>query len=170
MKKKSEKGLVIVFTGDGKGKTTAALGTAVRMLNCGKKVAMVQFFKSNSQRLALSAQLKVWSFGGGFTWQIAYEENGQTVQRAWKKCLELLREPKYALVIFDEINIALKYKFLKTADVIQALKKRPALQHVILTGRGAPRELIKAADLVTEMKCVKHPFSKGIPAQPGLDF
>jgi len=164
------KGLILAFTGDGKGKTTAAIGTALRMLRHGKRVGMVQFFKNRTRDLGFGSRFKTWSFGGGFTWEIAREENLKAAQRAWKKCCELLKDPKYHLVILDEIHIALKYKFLKTPEVIKALKEKPAAQHVILTGRGAPQAILRLADLVTEMKCVKHPFKKGTPAQPGIEF
>lgn len=172
MKKKNIKknGLIQVYTGDGKGKTTAAMGCALRMISHGKRVGMVQFFKLRTPNFVLCTKFKVWNFGGGFTWRVARKENAQAVQNAWEKCVELLRDPKYPMVIFDEINIALKYKFLRAADVIRALKKKPAAKHVILTGRGAPKALLNAADLVTEMKCVKHPFSRGILAQPGIEF
>jgi len=168
--KKKNKGLVLVFTGNGKGKTTAAVGCAVRMIRHGKRVGMVQFFKLPSEHILPHSKFRVWSFGGGFTWSTAKEENAVSVQKAWAKCLELLRDPEYHMVIFDEIHIALKYKFLKTASVVNALKKRRPHQHVILTGRGAPNALIRAADLVTEMKCVKHPFQQGILAQQGIEF
>jgi cob(I)alamin adenosyltransferase len=178
------KGLILVFTGDGKGKTTAALGTALRMTGHGKRVAMVQFFKrstvngqcSTEKKKTLSAArcplsgFQVWSYGGGFTWKVAREVNQRAVDKAWKQCRELLNDPKYSLVIFDEIHIALKYKFLKVAEVIRALRRRRPGQHVILTGRGAPPALIRFADLVTEMKFVKHPFKRGVPAQPGIEF
>jgi cob(I)alamin adenosyltransferase len=175
------RGLILVFTGDGKGKTTAAMGTALRMVGHGKRIGMVQFLKQgagNGERgtgeikavKKFGSQFNVWSFGGGFTWSTSREENAKAVQKAWKKCCALLEDSKYSLVVLDEIHIALKYKFLKVAEVIKALKKRPAAQHVILTGRGASRELIKVADLVTEMKCVKHPFKRGILAQPGIEF
>jgi len=164
------KGLILVFTGDGKGKTTAALGTALRMVSQGKRVGVVQFFKKGTRDSFFGTRFKTWGFGGGFTWGTAREENLKAVQKAWGKCRELLKDPKYSLVILDEIHIALKYKFLKATEVIKALKKRPAAQHVILTGRGAPRGLLKVADLVTEMKCVKHPFQRGILAQPGIEF
>lgn len=179
---KKRKGLIIVLTGDGKGKTTAAFGVALRILGHGGRVGVVQFFKYPVKNKALDregafralkkfgSRFRLWSFGGGFTWQVAREKNQKAVDQAWKKCRELLRDPKYALVIFDEIHIALKYKFLKTSEVVQALQKKPASQHVILTGRGAPRSLIPMADLVTEMKCLKHPFRQGVPAQPGIDF
>jgi len=196
---KKRPGLILVFTGDGKGKTTAAIGTALRMVSHGGCVAMVQFFKRathNAQRttkvsalsvdrcalshgkeageLIMAHQLgslfRVWSFGGGFTWQVAHEENAKAVRKAWRKCRELLPDPKYDLVIFDEIHIALRYKFLKATDVLKALKAKWPTQHVILTGRGAPKAILKIADLVTEMTCVKHPFDQGIPAPKGIDF
>ncbi len=176
------KGLIQVYTGDGKGKTTAAFGVALRTLGHGGRVGIVQFFKYSVANKALDkegafralkkigSRSRVWSFGGGFTWETALDENLKAVQRAWKKSRELLKDSKYQLVILDEIHIALEYKFLKTSEVIRTLKKRPVLQHVILTGRGAPRSLLRAADLVTEMKCIKHPFLKGILAQPCIDF
>lgn len=179
---KRPRGLIQVYTGDGKGKTTAALGVALRVLGHGGRVAVVQFFKYPVKSKALDREgafralkkfggrFNVWSFGGGFTWRVAREENAQAVQKAWKKFGELLKDPKYDLVIFDEIHIALKYKFLKSSEVINALKKRPAAQHVILTGRGAPQAVIRLANLVTEMRCVKHPFERGILAQPGIEF
>jgi len=179
---KQAKGLIQVYTGDGKGKTTAAFGVALRALGHGGRVGIVQFFKYPVKSKArdregafrafrkFSDRFRVWSFGGGFTWRVAREENAKAVQKAWKKCCELLRDRKYNLVIFDEIHIALKYKFLTTSEVIKVLKKRPDGQHVILTGRGAPRALLHAADLVTEMKCVKHPFPCGIRAQAGIEF
>jgi cob(I)alamin adenosyltransferase len=162
-------GLILVFTGDGKGKTTAALGAALRMISHGGRVGMVQFFKVSMARVSWPG-FRVWSFGGGFTWQVPREENARVVAKAWEKCRALLRDAKYDLVIFDEIHIALKYKFLKSSEVIKALKAKRPSQHVILTGRGAPKSLLKMADLVTEMKCLKHPFDKGIPAVPGIDF
>ena len=178
----TKKRLVLVFTGDGKGKTTAAFGMALRILGRGGRVGVVQFLKYPLKSKALNregafralekfqSQFRVWSFGGGFTWRVGREENAQAVQKAWKKCRELLKDPKYQLVILDEIHIALKYKFLKSSEVTQALKKRPAAQHVILTGRGAPEAILRVANLVTEMKCVKHPFHRGVLAQPGIEF
>jgi cob(I)alamin adenosyltransferase len=176
-------GLIQVYTGDGKGKTTAAFGVALRMLGCGQRVGIVQFFKypvtskSADKEGAFCAlrkfggKFRVWSFGGGFTWKVAREVNTRAVAKAWKQCKVLLRDPRYSLVIFDEIHIALKYKFLKTSDVIQALKKKSASKHVILTGRGAPAALLKVADLVSEMKCVRHPLrTQGILAQRGIEF
>lgn len=171
---KKQKGLILIFTGNGKGKTTAAFGAALRMIGHGKKVAIVQFLKSDSGECKaarmLGSRLKVWSFGGGFTWQVSRAENQKAVSHAWKKCVQLLRDPQFSLVILDEIHIALQHRFLKVEDVIKAIKTRRAGQHVILTGRHAPAALIRIADLVTEMKCVKHPFQKGAPAQRGIEF
>lgn len=164
------KGLIIVFTGNGKGKTTAAMGCALRMISHGKRVAMVQFFKKETRDSGLGTRFKTWGFGGGFTWKTARKENAKSVRRAWKKCAELLRSPKYHLVILDEIHIALRYKLLKVSDVARALKRKQPGQHVILTGRGAPQPILRLADLVTEMRCVKHPFRRGVPAQPGIEF
>mgnify|MGYP001769338227 CR=1 FL=1 len=164
------KGLILVFTGDGKGKTTAAVGSAVRMMKHGKRVGMVQFFKAPGRHILPHGKFRVWSFGGGFTWKVPRAENIRTVQKAWKKCRELLKDPKYALVIFDEIHIALHYRFLKISEVIKALKNKPAMKHVVLTGRDAPKSLQAIADIVTEMKCVKHSFDRGIPAQLGIEF
>ena len=169
------KGLILVFTGDGKGKTTAAFGTALRTIGLGKKVAIVQFFKSwkvsEWEPLErLSPACRLFHCGGGFTWETARKVNQAAADRAWKTCRALLRNKKYSLVIFDEILIALRYKFIKTPDLLKALRGKVPNQHVILTGRGAPKSIVQLADLVTEMKCVKHPFQKGIPAQAGLDF
>jgi cob(I)alamin adenosyltransferase len=175
-------GLIQVYTGNGKGKTTAALGMALRILGHGGRVGVVQFFKYPVPSLTLdkegafrvlrkfSGRFRVWSFGGGFTWRVARGENANAVQKAWKKCCELLKDPKYDLVIFDEIHIALRYKFLKASDVVKAFRRKRSGQHVILTGRGAPQAIIRLADLVTEMKCVKHPFHRGILAQAGIEF
>jgi cob(I)alamin adenosyltransferase len=178
---KKHPGLILVFTGSGKGKTTAAFGVALRTLGRGARVGVVQFFKpeegnggrGTGETKAMEkfgSLFKVWSFGGGFTWRVAREENLKAVQKAWKQCCQLLKDPKYDLVIFDEIHIALRYKFLKVSDVAKALKSRRLGQHVILTGRGAPQAIIRLADLVTEMKCVKHPFTRGVCAQPGIEF
>jgi len=176
------KGLIQVYTGDGKGKTTAAFGVALRTLGHGGRVGVVQFFKYPITSKALDregafralkkfkSRFHVWSFGGGFTWRVAREENAKAVQKAWTKCCELLKDPRYDLVILDEIHIALRYKFLKASEVVTALKRRRSGQHVILTGRGAPPAIIRLADLVSEMRCVKHPFKDGILAQAGIEF
>ncbi len=170
------RGLIQIYTGAGKGKTTAAFGAALRMLGHGQRVGIVQFFKDPDKDGALHAlrrfgrKVRVWSFGGGFTWEATREANAKSVAEAWEQCKTLLRDPKYPLVIFDEVHIALKYKFLKTSEVVKALKRKPQGKHVILTGRGAPAMLIKTADLVTEMKCVRHPLCGGCQTQRGVEF
>ena len=171
----SKIGLILVFTGDGKGKTTAAFGTALRTIGCGGRVAIVQFFKSQKTSewgplLRLAPSCRLFRCGGGFTWDTSREVNQKVSEKAWKNSRALLRAPEFSLVIFDEIHIALRYKFLKVSDVVKDLRGRVPSQNVILTGRVAPRSILKLANLVTEMKCVKHPFSKGVPARSGIDF
>ncbi len=172
-----KKGLIIVNTGDGKGKSTAAFGTALRALGQGHKVAIVQFIKGNWKTgegeffKKLKGRAQIHSMGEGFTWDTRdFKRDVAAAQRAWNKCREFLHDDAHQLVIFDEINCAMAYNFLDVKKVVAQLKKKPPLKHVILTGRGAPKELIELADLVTEMKCVKHPYVQGIPAQPGVDY
>ncbi len=172
-----KKGLILVNTGDGKGKSTAAFGTALRALGQGYKVAIVQFIKGNWKTgegeffKKFKGQAQIHSMGDGFTWDTKnFEEDVKTAARAWEKCRELLHDDTHHLVVFDEINCAMAYNFLDAKKVVVELQKKPPLKHVILTGRGAPQELIELADLVTEMKCVKHPYTKGIKAQPGIDY
>ena len=176
-KKFVKKGLILVFTGGGKGKTTAALGTAFRALGRGWNVAMVQFIKGVWKTGEAEAakkfgeRFKLYSMGEGFTWDTQnFERDVQKAEEAWEKCRGLLHDQEHSLVIFDEIIYALKYQFLDENKVIAELKKKPPLKHVLLTGGGASRKLIKIADLVTEMKCLKHPFQQGILAQPGIDY
>ncbi len=172
-----KKGLILVNTGDGKGKSTAAFGTAVRALGRGYKVAMVQFIKGKwktgeekSFKL-FGDQFKHFVMGEGFTWDTQnFEQDVKTARSAWEKCKELLHDEEHQLVIFDEINYVMKYNFLPAAEIAAELKKKPALKHVFLTGGGAPEEIVELADLVTEMKCVKHPYHKGIKAQPGIEY
>ncbi len=170
-----KKGLILVNTGDGKGKSTAAFGTAMRAAGCGMKVAVVQFikgkWKTGEEKSAKKLGIQFVPMGEGFTWDTQnFERDVATAQKAWKKCLELMMDQEHHLVIFDEINYCLKYNFLDIPQVISALKRKPPLKHVFLTGGGAPQELIDAADLVTEMKCIKHPFHSGILAQQGIEF
>jgi cob(I)alamin adenosyltransferase len=173
-----EKGLVIVHTGNGKGKTTAALGMVMRALGHGYRVAIVQFIKG-AWEPAEKAVLERWSdqltfqaMGEGFTWDTQdRERDTQTAQAAWEIALGYLGNPNYKLVLLDEVNVALKHGFLSVEQVIAGLAEKPAMTHVILTGRGAPATLIEAADLVTEMTLVKHPFrEQGVKAQPGIEF
>lgn len=169
--------MIIVNTGDGKGKSTAAFGTALRALGQGYKVAIVQFIKGNWKTgegeffKKFKGQAQIHSMGDGFTWDTKdFEKDVKTAAKAWDKCRQFLHDNVHQLVIFDEINCAMAYNFLDVKKVVEELQKKPPLKHVILTGRGAPQELIDLADLVTEMKCVKHPYTKGIKAQPGIDY
>ena len=172
-----KKGLIIVHTGGGKGKSTAAFGTALRAMGRGYNIAVVQFIKGNwktgeSQFFKkFEGQCEIFTMGDGFTWDTQnFEQDVKTARRAWVKCCEVLRDKKYHLVIFDEINYAMKYNFLNVEEIISAVQAKLANMHVILTGNGAPQRLIDIADLVTEMKCVKHPYDQGIKAQPGIDY
>jgi cob(I)alamin adenosyltransferase len=172
-----EKGLLIVHTGTGKGKSTAAFGLALRMLGRGQRVGVVQFIKGawhSAERDALARfgdQLIWHTMGEGFTWET--QDRARDVaaaERAWAKARELMADPTLAMLILDELNIALRYDYLDLAAVIAALKTRPPGLHVVVTGRNAKPELVAAADLVTEMTLVKHHFAAGVKAQPGIEF
>ncbi|WP_107666445.1 cob(I)yrinic acid a,c-diamide adenosyltransferase [Cyanothece sp. BG0011] len=173
-----EKGLTIVNTGNGKGKTTAALGMVVRSLGHGFRVAIVQFIKGAwepAEKAVLSQwenQLDFLAMGEGFTWETQDRERDiLNAQKAWEKAVSFINNPDYQLVLLDEVNVALKLGYLNVETVIKALQEKPQSTHVILTGRGAPTELIEIADLVTEMKLIKHPFKEqGIKAQAGIEF
>ena len=176
--KNREKGLIIVNTGNGKGKTTAALGMVMRSLGHGYKVAIVQFIKGAwepAEKAVLETwqeQLKFHAMGEGFTWDTQDRERDiEKANAAWSKSLDYILDPEYRLVLLDEVNIALKLGYLDVDTVVAGLKQKPADSHVILTGRGAPDKLIAIADLVTEMSLVKHPFrEQGVKAQPGIEF
>ena len=177
IKESVRKGLIMVHTGKGKGKSTAAFGTAVRAIGRGKKVGIVQFIKGRWKTGEVEVlkkfpdQCTIFSLGQGFTWITQnFEEDVQMAQKAWKQCCDMLDDEQYFLVIFDEINYVMKYNFLDVKEVVAKLKNKPPLKHVILTGNGAPEELIEVADLVTEMKCIKHPYQQGIKAQPGIEY
>jgi len=173
-----EKGLVLVFTGDGKGKTTAALGLVLRTLGHGEQVAVVQFIKGGWQpgeakALELFGDALHWhALGEGFTWETQDRERDRAlVQQAWTRSCEYLADPQRKLVVLDEVNVALKLGYLDLEDLLEGLKLRPPLTHVALTGRGAPAALLERADLVTEMKLVRHPFrEQGVKAQAGIEF
>lgn len=173
----ARKGLLIVYTGDGKGKTTAALGLAFRALGRRYRVAVVQFIKGRwktgeaAMAKAVADRMDFFVMGDGFTWETqSYEQDVASARRAWAKCLELLADERYQIVIFDELNYVLKYNFLSVDEVLEGLKRRPARMHVVITGRDAPAPLIEAADLVTEMRQIKHPYDAGLKAQPGVDY
>ena len=172
-----EKGLLIVYTGAGKGKTTAALGMALRCLGHGMKVAIVQFIKgaidTAEERMLKSfgEQVAFLRMGEGYTWETQDRERDiRFAQQAWAKACEFLRDPSYAMVILDEFNIALQHEYVNLNAVLPILGTRPPMQHVVITGRGAKDAMLEEADLVTEMKQIKHPFRKGIKAQPGVEF
>lgn len=173
-----EKGLVLVFTGDGKGKTTAALGLVLRTLGHGEQVAVVQFIKGGWQpgeakALELFGEALHWhALGEGFTWETQDRERDRSlVQAAWERSLIYLGDANRKLVVLDEVNVALKLGYLEINQVLEGLALRPELTHVALTGRGAPAALLERADLVTEMKMVRHPFrEQGVKAQRGIEF
>jgi cob(I)alamin adenosyltransferase len=172
-----EKGLLIVHTGAGKGKSTAAFGLALRTLGRGGRVGVVQFIKGawhTAERDALAKfgdQVAWHTMGEGFTWET--QDRARDVaaaERAWAKARELMDDARFQLVILDELNIALRYDYLDLASVVAALAARRGALHVVVTGRNAKPELLAAADLVTEMTLVKHHFAAGVKAQPGIEF
>lgn len=177
-KASEQKGLIIVNTGNGKGKTTAALGMVLRCLGHGYKVAIVQFIKGAwepAEKAVLErwqGQLEFYAMGEGFTWDTQDRDRDlEKAEAGWQKGLSFIRNRDYKLVLLDEINIALKLAYLKVEDIIAGLEEKPEDSHVILTGRGAPPELIEKADLVTEMTLIKHPLKdQNIKAQPGIEF
>jgi cob(I)alamin adenosyltransferase len=177
-KASQEKGLIIVNTGNGKGKTTAALGMVMRSLGHGYRVGIVQFIKGAwepAEKAVLGrweGQLEFHAMGEGFTWETQDQQRDiQKAHQAWETGLSFIRNPEFKLVLLDEINVALKLGYLSVEEVLAGLEEKPADSHVILTGRGAPAALIERADLVTEMTLVKHPFrEQGVKAQPGIEF
>jgi cob(I)alamin adenosyltransferase len=172
-----EKGLLIVHTGPGKGKSTAAFGLALRMLGRGHRVGVVQFIKGawhTGERDAFAAfgdRVSWHTMGEGFTWETQdLARDVAAAERAWNKAVELMNDNAFGLVILDELNIALRYDYLDVAAVVSALTGRRAGLHVVVTGRNAKPALIEAADLVTEMGLVKHHFAAGVKAQAGVEF
>lgn len=177
-KASQEKGLIIVHTGNGKGKTTAALGMVLRSLGHGYQVAIVQFIKGAWEPAEKAVfnqwaeQLTFYAMGEGFTWETQNRERDiQNAHQAWETGRKFIRNPDFKLVLLDEINVALKLGYLSVEDILAGLEEKPAESHVILTGRGAPKALIEQADLVTEMTLIKHPFrEQGVKAQPGIEY
>jgi cob(I)alamin adenosyltransferase len=172
-----EKGLLIVHTGPGKGKSTAAFGMAVRAMGHGMKVGIVQFVKgamATGERAIFDAFPDLVSFrpmGEGFTWDTQDRARDiATARTAWDEVVRLIADPDVALVVADELNIVLRYDYLPLDEVLAVLTARAPMKHVVVTGRNAPPALIEAADLVTEMTAVKHPFRGGIKAQQGIEF
>ncbi|KON82030.1 cob(I)yrinic acid a,c-diamide adenosyltransferase [Azoarcus sp. PA01] len=171
-----ERGVLVVNTGNGKGKSSAAFGVVARALGHGMKVGVVQFVKGRSdtgEEAFFGRQPGVvWHvMGEGFTWDTQDRARDvATAEAAWAQTQTLLRDPAIGLVVLDELNIALKYRYLDVARVIADLVARPADQHVVVTGRAAPPELVAVADTVTDMGPVKHAFSAGVKAMPGVEF
>lgn len=172
-----EKGLLIVNTGPGKGKSTAAFGLALRMLGHGRRVGVVQFIKGawhsgEQDALARFGDMVSWhTMGEGFTWETQdLKRDIAAAQAAWAKALELMADPTISLVVLDELNIALRYDYLDVENVVAVLKARREGLHVVVTGRNARPTLVDAADLVTEMGSTKHHFAAGVKAQEGIEF
>ena len=172
-----EKGLLIIHTGKGKGKSTAAFGMVFRAIGHGMRVGVVQFVKGarhTGERALLEKfpdLVTIRAMGEGFTWETQDRERDVAHARAaWEQARQMIEDPGYAMVLLDELNIVLRYDYLPLAEVIEVLRSKPASKHVIVTGRNAREELIELADLVTEMEQVKHPFRSGVKAQAGIEF
>ena len=172
-----EKGLIIVHTGSGKGKTTAALGLAFRALGQGMKVGVVQFIKGAipTGEAALAARLdpdlRMYTMGDGFTWNTQdREQDTASARKAWEQAVALLRDPSMDMVILDELNVVLKHGYLPLDEVLNELRGKREMLHVVVTGRNARDELIELADVVTEMKLLKHPYRSGVKAQKGVEY
>ena len=171
---RDRKGLLIVHTGDGKGKTTAALGMLLRALGHGFNCAVLQFIKGDratAESLLASPRLTWERVGEGFTWDTQdLERDKAKAREGWEKALARMADPDLKFLLLDELNIVLAYDYLPVEEVIEALKAKREDLHVVITGRGAPEALIALADLVTEMKEIKHPFAHGIRAQAGIEY
>ena len=171
-----KQGLLIVNTGNGKGKTTAALGAALRAAGTGMKVCIIQFLKGSwkygeLESLKKIPEIEILQMGTGFTWEKeSLDEDRKLARIAWDKCREAALSGKYGMVIFDEINYVLHYGLLDVHEVLQFLRERPEGLHIILTGRNAPEAVQELADTVTEMREVKHHFKKGVKAQEGIEY
>jgi cob(I)alamin adenosyltransferase len=172
-----EKGLLIVHTGKGKGKSSAAFGMVMRCIGHGFRVGIVQFVKGKwetGERAVLARfpeQVTIRSMGEGFTWETQDRARDiQAARAAWEEAKRLIADPSYKLILLDELNIVLRYDYLPLDEVLAVLKDRPKDLHLVVTGRNAKPELIDIADLVTEMTMIKHPFREGVKAQAGIEF
>lgn len=175
-----EKGLVIVHTGSGKGKSTAAFGMAMRSLGQGMKVGIIQFIKGAiatgeatliEQLSEQGLPIEMYTMGEGFTWKTQDRERDiETAMRGWSKAVELMQDPSFDIIILDELNIALTYDYIPVSTVVDELQAKRHMLHVVITGRNAKEEILQIADLASEMKVIKHPYSKGIKPQPGVEF
>jgi cob(I)alamin adenosyltransferase len=175
--KTEERGLLIVHTGAGKGKSTAAFGIVLRCLGHGMRVGIVQFVKgawATGERSVFARfpeLVTCRAMGEGFTWDTQDRTRDIAAARAaWDVARAMIGDPAYRLVLLDELNIVLRYEYLAVDEVVAALRAKPRDLHIVVTGRNAPPALIEAADLVTEMTLVKHPFRAGVKAQPGIEF
>ncbi|MEQ9329348.1 MAG: cob(I)yrinic acid a,c-diamide adenosyltransferase [Rhodospirillales bacterium] len=175
--KTGEKGLLIVHTGKGKGKSSSAFGMVLRCVGHGMKVGVIQFIKGawdTAERRVFETFSDLVTFkamGEGFTWETQDRERDiAAAARAWEAACEMMDDPDCRMVVLDELNIALRYDYLPLAEVIERLQNRRPDLHVVVTGRNAHEDLIAAADLVTEMTLVKHPFRDGVKAQPGVEY
>ncbi|WP_299440016.1 cob(I)yrinic acid a,c-diamide adenosyltransferase [uncultured Rhodospira sp.] len=175
--KSGEKGLLIVHTGPGKGKSSAAFGMVLRCIGHGMPVGIVQFIKGamdTAERTVLEGYpdlVTIRAMGEGFTWET--QDRARDVaaaERAWAVAADMMADPKYAMVVLDEVNVVMRYGYLPIEPVLDTITDRPPLQHVVVTGRNASDAMIEAADLVTEMKLVKHPFRSGVKGQKGVEF
>ena len=171
-----KKGLVIVNTGNGKGKTTAAMGVLFRAWGRDMKVIMLQFIKHTTarfgeQRAAQKTGIPIQAYGDGFTWRSKDMEHTEALaQEQWRRCKEVIASGEYDVVVLDEFTYAMHYGWVPVEEALETLRARPQDTHVIITGRNAPEELVEFADLVTEMREIKHPYKQGIKAQPGIEF
>lgn len=175
--KTEERGLLIVHTGKGKGKSTAAFGMVFRAIGHGYKIGIVQFVKGawgTGERDVLEnfpELVTIKAMGEGFTWDTQDRQRDIAAARAaWDAAKEMIADPNYKMVLLDELNIVLRYEYLPLDEVLEVLRNKPRDLHVIVTGRNAKDELIEVADLVTEMTEIKHPFRSGVKAQPGIEF
>lgn len=172
-----EKGLVMVHTGKGKGKSTAAFGVVFRAIGNDMRVGVVQFVKGKwgtGERKVLEAfpdQVEITAMGDGFTWETQDRQRDiEAAKQAWERAKSMIMDEKLDVVLLDELNIVLRYDYLDINEIVEFLKGKPEMKHVIITGRNAKKELIEFADLVTEMEMVKHPFRSGVKAQVGIEF
>ncbi len=172
-----EKGLIIIHTGKGKGKSTAAFGLVFRSLGHGHKVGVVQFVKGaweTGERdvlMRFEDQVTFKTMGEGFTWETQDRQRDiAAAKAAWEEAKKMITDPSYNLILLDELNIVLRYNYLPLDEIVEVLSAKPEMTHVIVTGRNAREELIEIADLVTEMTQIKHPFRDGVKAQVGIEF
>jgi len=175
-----EKGLIIVHTGAGKGKSTAAFGMAIRSLGQGMKVGIVQFIKGAiptgeaafiAKIASMGFPMEMHTLGEGFTWKTQDRDRDiATAAKGWAKAIELMEDPSFDMIILDELNIATKYEYVAPATVVEALKKKRPMLHVVITGRNASPELLEIADLASEMKVIKHPYAHGVKPQRGVEY